>query len=160
MISLTRSNHNINFIPSNIKAFAFVCNFATKGACSQYQYVMGAAFIRNAHDKAMKQHNAKDPGNQLHTIEFDKFSLRVLNRLAYNREISGPLAVSTILDLSEFYTPGKSLKRINMTALRLYFSKIIFQDVEDEEAADALFPLVNSRMMSTSVFNDYYYRGK
>ncbi len=58
LASLIRLNHDINFIPSNVKALALVCyitNYATKGDCSQYQRVMGAAFVQNAHDKAMQR---------------------------------------------------------------------------------------------------------
>ncbi len=47
-----------------------------------------------------------------------------------------------------------------MRALRSYFPKIIFQDAEDEEAAESFIPFGKSTMMPTSVFDDYYYRGK
>ena len=42
--SLIRSNHDINFIPSNVKALAlvrYINNYASKGDCSQNQRVMG-----------------------------------------------------------------------------------------------------------------------
>ncbi len=48
LTSLIKSNHDINFIPSNVKALAlarYITNYATKGGCSQYQRVMGAAFV-------------------------------------------------------------------------------------------------------------------
>ena len=48
LASLTRSNHDINFIPSNIKASAlvnYITNYAIKGNCSQYQQIMEAAFV-------------------------------------------------------------------------------------------------------------------
>lgn len=47
-----------------------------------------------------------------------------------------------------------------MIILQFYFPKIIFQDVEDEENVDALVLLDNLRMISRSVFDDYYYQGK
>ncbi len=53
--SLIRSNHDINFIPSNVKALAFIwyiTNYATKGDCNQYQRVMRAAFVRKAFEDA------------------------------------------------------------------------------------------------------------
>ncbi len=46
--SLIRSNHDINFILSNVKTLALVCyitNYAIKGDCSQYQHVIDVVFI-------------------------------------------------------------------------------------------------------------------
>ena len=51
--SLIRSNHDINFIPSSIKALAliyYITNYATKGDCSQYQRVMVVAIVRKVFD--------------------------------------------------------------------------------------------------------------
>ena len=51
LMSITRSNHNVNCIPSNVKALAlvgYITNNATKGDCSQYQRVMGAAFVQKS----------------------------------------------------------------------------------------------------------------
>ncbi len=91
-------------------------------------------------------------------MEVDKFALRVFNRLAYDREISGPLAANTLLGLPKYYTPEKSLKRVNLKNLRSYFLKIIFHDAEDEEAADSLIPFGTSTMMPTFIFDNYHYR--
>lgn len=113
-----RSNHDINFISSNIKTLAFIyyiINYATKYYCNQYQHIIDIVLIQNAHNKAMQQHKAKDRVNQLYTVELDIFSLRAFNHLVYNHEISGPLAASITLGPPEFYTPKKSLKKINMT---------------------------------------------
>ncbi len=63
LASLIRSSHDINFIPSNIKALALVCyitNYTIKGNCSQYQRVMGTTFVRNTHDKAIQQQEVQD----------------------------------------------------------------------------------------------------
>lgn len=67
------------------------------------------------------------------------------------------LAASTILVLPNIYILEKSLKRINITVLWLYFLKTIFQDMKEEGVADAFVSLNNSKMMPTSVFHDYYY---
>ncbi len=66
LASLIRSNHDINFIPSNVKALAlvrYITNYATQGDCSQYQCVMGASFVRNTHDKAMQRQDVQDQVN-------------------------------------------------------------------------------------------------
>ncbi len=93
-------------------------------------------------------------------MEVDKFALHALNRLAYNRAISGTLAANTLLSLPEYYTPEKSLKRVNLKKLRLYFPKIIFHDAEDVEVADSLISFGTSTMMPTLIFDDYHYWGE
>ncbi len=71
-------------------------------------------------------------------MEVDKFALYAFNYIAYDREISGPLATNTLLGLLEYYTCKKSLKRVNLKNLWLYFPKIIFHDAENKEATDGL----------------------
>ncbi len=64
LASLIRSNHDIKFIPSNVKALALICyitNYATKGDCSQYQRVLGAAFVRKAYEEASQQNTEDVP---------------------------------------------------------------------------------------------------
>lgn len=48
LASVIRLNHDINFIPSNVKALVFVCyitNYVSKRNYSQYQYMMGVVFV-------------------------------------------------------------------------------------------------------------------
>lgn len=92
LMSITRSNHNVNCIPSNVKALAlvgYITNYATKGDCSQYQRVMGAAFVQKSWEKkaaAIASHGVLSPAEN----SDQKFSLKAYNRLAYDKEISGP----------------------------------------------------------------------
>ncbi len=90
-------------------------------------------------------------------MEVDKFPLRAFNRLAYNCEISGPLAANIRLGLPKYYTSEKSLKRINLKNLRSYFLKIIFHDAKDKEAADSLILFGTSTMIPTLIFDNYHY---
>lgn len=108
----------------------------------------------------MQQHNIQDKVDQPRNIEVDKFVLRTFNRFAYNREISEPLATNMFLSLPKYYTSKKSLKRVNLKNLRLYFPKIIFQDVEDKEATESFIFFDISLIMPTSIFDNYNYRGK
>lgn len=162
LASLIRSNHDINFIPSNVKALALVCyitNYATKGDCNQYQQEMGAAFIRKAYDDTADRREASGRARGARIAEIDKFSLRAFNCLAYDREISGPLAANTLLDLPEYYTPKINIKRVNLWALCRRFIHIIFQTTEDEDSAENLVPFGRSRSLLSSGYDDYNYRG-
>ncbi len=79
IISLIQSNHDINFIPSKIKALAFIhyiTNYATKGDCSLYQRVLAAAIVRKAfddHDNII----TTSPSN--YKLILDKFVLKAFN---------------------------------------------------------------------------------
>lgn len=78
-VSLIRSNHNINFIPSSIKALAlidYITNYATKGNGSQYQRVMAMAIMRKAfenYDKNLTSTSAN------YISMLDKFALKAFN---------------------------------------------------------------------------------
>lgn len=98
-------------------------NYATKGDCSQYQRVMSAAFVRKAYEEAVDKRLVNAPTGAVRVLDIDKFALRAFNRLAYDREISGPLIANTLLDLPEFYTPHKTIRRVNLQALRRKFVK-------------------------------------
>ncbi len=94
------------------------------------------------------------------TMEVDEFALCAFNYLAYDCEISGPLATNIVLGLPKYYTPEKSLKRVNLKYFWSYFPKIIFYDAENKEAADSLISFGTSTMMPTPISDDYHYRGE
>lgn len=126
---LTKSNYDINFILSKVKVLAlvyYITNDATERDCSQYQHLMGIAFVQNPYNKEMQQYHNHDPINQPRVVEIDKFLLYAFNCLAYNRKISGLSAANTPLGLSKFYISKKILKRVNIKAFQSYFPKIIF----------------------------------
>ncbi len=97
----------------------------------------------------MQRQDVQDQVDWLRNMEVDKFALCIFNHLAYNCEISGLLAANTFLGFLEYYTSEKSLKKVNLKNLWLYFPKIIFHDVEDKEAADSLILFGTSTMMPT-----------
>ena len=162
LASLTRSNHDINFIPSNVKALAlvrYITNYATKGDCSQYQRIMGAAFVRKAYEDATDQRIEDGSTGVVQRARIDKFALRAFNRLAYDREISGPLAANTLLDLPEYFTPKKIIRKINLWALRKRFSRIIFGGSADKDVAEDFILFERSRQLPSSKFDDSNWRG-
>lgn len=50
-------------------------------------------------------------------LTFDKFALRVFNRLAYNQEINSLLVASYLLGLLDHYTLSNNIKSINLAIL-------------------------------------------
>ena len=114
-------------IPSNVKALAlirYITNYATKGDCSQYQRVIGAAIVQ----KSLEQKAAAIANREVLSLAQNmdqKFSLKAYNWLAYNKEISGPFAASTLLGLPEFYTPNRQIQKLNLYALRSRLAKLL-----------------------------------
>lgn len=160
--SLTRSNHDINFIPSSIKALAlvrYITNYTTKGDCSQYQRMMGAAFVRRAYEEGADQRMANTGVGAVRVLDIDKFALRAFNRLAYDHEISGPLVKNTLLELPEYYTPDRIIRRVNLRALRCRFKKIIFDVTDEENIVNDFVRFRRSRDVPSSSFEDSYFRG-
>lgn len=115
--SLTKSNYDINFIPSNMKALAlvrYITNYATKGNYSKYQQIMRFAFVQKAYEDATDQRIKDGSTRVVQRARIVKFTLRAFNRFAYDREISGPLAANRLLDLPEYFTSKKIIRKINL----------------------------------------------
>ncbi len=74
-------------------------------------------------------------------MDVDKFALRTFNRLVYDREISGPLAASSLLELPEYYTPQRFIRRINLYSLRQKIASLLFSEKADTDFSDQLVPL-------------------
>ncbi len=51
---------------------------------------------------------------QILFVDIDKFTLCAFNRLLYDQEISSSLTVSSLLGLPKYYTPQRSLRKINI----------------------------------------------
>ena len=89
----------------------------------------------------------------------DKFALRAFNRLAHDREISGPLAASTLLQLPEFYTPkGFTLKKISTDLIRGKFPALVFPGVYSVNRT--LHRIGKSIKRPTTLFENYQWRGQ
>ncbi len=113
------------FIASTNNALAliyYITNYATKGDASQYQRMMGAAFVKSTYDESQPLSNTTSPDTNVSLP--DKFALRVFNKLAYDREISGLLVASLLLVLSEHYTMSYDIRSINIGLLHSRFSGI------------------------------------
>ncbi len=160
--SLIRSNHDINFIPSNVKALAlvwYIINYATKSDCNQYQRIMRAAFICKVFEDIAAWPGDKNPAKQTRFVDVNKFALRTFSRLTYDREISGPLAANSLLGLPEYYTPQRSLRKMNLNTLCCKIASLLFPEGADMEFSDQLVPLDQSKTLLPSMFDNYQWRG-
>lgn len=128
MASLLRSNHDITFIASANNALAlihYITYYATKGDVSQYQGIMGAAFVKNAYNQSQTIRDITTSYNTKTIAGLpDKFALRAFNRLAYDRGISGTLVASSLLGLLEHYTMPCDVKSFNIGLLRSCFHEL------------------------------------
>lgn len=118
-------NHDITFITSANNALAHICyitNYARKKDTSQYQRIMGTAFVKSVYDES--QSSSDIIGFDINVGLPNKFSLRAFNRLVYNREISGPLIANLLLRLPKYYTMPRDVRSINIGLLYNRFSKI------------------------------------
>ena len=145
----------------------YITNYATKGDCSQYQRTLAFAIARKALEKPNYPHQAdREPDASLvvphessKLADQDKFALRTFNRMAYDREISGFLAASTLLQLSEFYTPkNMMLKRISTDSIRGKFPAIIFPGVVD--VSETKHRVGKSMKKPATLFDNYQHRGE
>ncbi len=119
------SNYDITFIASanNVLALIYyIINYATKGDASQYQRIMDTTFVKNTYDESQPPSNTTSSNTNIGLP--DKFALRAFNRLAYDREISGPLVASSLLGLPKHYIMPCDVRSINIGLLYSRFSEI------------------------------------
>lgn len=76
--------------------------------------MMSTAFIWKAYEEAVDKRLVNAPTKAIWVLDIDKFAIWALNRLAYDHEISRPFIANILLDLPEFYTPHKTIKRVNL----------------------------------------------
>lgn len=139
--SLIRSNHNENFIYSNVKTLAlvrYITNYWTKDNFHQYQHVMGAAFIHKAYEDVAAWSGDENPAKQIGFVDVNKFALYAFNRLAYDRGIGNSLATISFLGLPEYYTPQSSLRRVNLNTLSRKIALLLFPEETNMNFSDQL----------------------
>lgn len=92
-------------------------------------------------------------------IDIDKFAFQAFNYLTYDREISSPLVANTLLSLSEYYSPEKAIKKVNLWALCRRFSKVIFETIDEKDVVDSFVWFDKSPDIPNSFFDNYQFRG-
>jgi hypothetical protein len=117
MSSVLRSNHDISFIPSTSKTLAsvyYMTNYATKDDMKLHQIVMMGAVLRLSMEHAETEGRASQtqqaesarhaqPIPPAQGVDWSKFALRLYNKFAREREISGVAIANHILQQPAFY---------------------------------------------------------
>lgn len=89
-----------------------------KNNYSQYKQIIKAAFVKNTYD-----HIQLLSADIITYVAPNKFALKALNCLVYDREISHSLVPSYLLGLHDYYILSDNLKSINPTIFWKCFSK-------------------------------------
>ncbi len=89
----------------------------------------------------------------------DKFAFRAFKRLAYDREISGPLVVSYLLGLPDHYILSNNVKSINLALLRKRFPESALHTYEAMADVDDLVRLRCQTSAPSTTFDHYWGRG-
>lgn len=120
---------------------------------------MDAAFVWKTYKKVVNKRLINALTRAIWVLDIDKFALQAFNCLAYNYIINGPLIANILLDLLEFYTPYKTIRKVNLWALYCRFVKVVFEKGIEIDLADDIICFKRLKEIPTSFFNNYYYRG-
>ena len=158
----TGSNHDISFLATRTKALAllyYITNYATKDEASTYEMVVTAAALKDALERAEKAVNPTDEEQRI-LNRASKFALRVFNRMASDREVSGVQVASMILQLPAYYTPPVDMHRVNLYYLRRRFETIICGTDDKTVVGEEEVPITSKKTCYVSIFDDYKWRGE
>lgn len=85
------------------------------------------------------------------------FSLRVLNRMSHDKEVSG--VANSLLQLPTYYTPHCELHRINLYYLRRRLLALIQRSDDGDGRSEEQVAIQPNGNFRVSVFDDYRCRG-
>jgi Helitron helicase-like domain at N-terminus/PIF1-like helicase len=156
------SNMDLSFLSTRAKALSlmfYITNYSTKDENSTYQMVMAASVIKESLERAKSAATATNKEKQTMESDMLNFSLRVFNRMALDREVSGVQVASSLLKLPDYYAPPSELRRINMHYLRRRFEALIQRSKGDNDITEERVAVTSAARAKTSIFDDYKYRG-
>lgn len=117
--------------------------------------------MRRAFQKETSRHAATGHTELIRlAANAENLALRAFNRLAHDREISGPLAADTLLGLPEFYTPKYSMKGFLLLVLSAKLPSLLFKDAVDPVYGQDLRHYRNDRELSGTTLDNYQWRGE
>ena len=125
----------------------YIINYSTKTDCTQYQPIIGAAFVKKAYNDIQLLST-----NVITYVAPDKFALRAFNHLAYNQEINDPLVISYLLGLPNYYTLLDNVKYINLTLVQKRFPKFALHIYKLRLAIDHFVRLQRQKSTSLTMF--------
>jgi hypothetical protein len=156
------SNMDLSFLSTRAKALSlmfYITNYSTKDENSTYQMVMAASVIKEGLERAKSAANASDKEKENLEKGTLNFSLRVFNRMALDREVSGVQVASSLLKLPDYYAPRSELRRINLYYLRRRFEALIRRSTDDDGINEERVSVTWATRAKISIFDDYKYRG-
>jgi hypothetical protein len=180
--SVLRSNHDISFIPSTSKTLAsvyYMTNYATKDDIKLHQVVMMGAVLRLSMEHAETEGRASQtqqvesarhaqPIPPAQTVDWSKFALRLYNRFAREREISGVAIANHILQQPAFYLPLGEQRRVNISLFWVRFEvtriACLSRDSElpdgvEETSQNQYSTFTASDTQPTTIYDKYRHRG-
>jgi PIF1-like helicase/Helitron helicase-like domain at N-terminus len=156
------SNQDLSFLATRAKALAllyYITNYATKDEASTYQMVMTAAVMRKTLEQAEQATHPSDAEKIAIEKGKQKFALRVFNRMAHDKEVSGVQVASSLLQLPAYYTPSSELHRINLYYLRRRLPALIQHSDDEESRNEEVVTLRLNHHFRVSSFDNYRWRG-
>jgi hypothetical protein len=165
--STLRSNHDISFIPSQSKTLAsvfYMTNYATKDDIKLHQVVMMAAVLRLTEEATSS--NVQEERAQ--KLDWSKFALRLYNRFAREREISGVAIANHILQQPALFLPLGEQRKVNINLFWVKFevSRVAclsraseVPDSLEQTSQDQYSTFTTTRHQPYTLYDNYRYRG-
>ena len=162
LASALRSNHDISFVPTMTMALSavyYMTNYATKHDVGQHQLILTAALVKRALEDAKTAADPSEAQLRIRSQDMDKFALRAFNRLATDREISGPQAASCLLSLPDSYKLPTTIRRLNLSHLRNRLQHVLTSEPGAFWGGEETTRVTMARRAPTTFFEHYFWRG-
>ena len=165
--SVLQSNHDISFIPSQSKTLAsiyYMTNYATKDDIKLHQVVMMAAVLRLSQEGA----TCNEQQEREQRLDWSNFALRIYNRFAREREISGVAVANHLLQQPAFFLPLGNQRKVNINLFWVKFEvariACLSRDSEltedlQQTSHDQYSTFTANRRQPTTMYDNYRYRG-
>ena len=162
LASALRSNHDISFVPTLTMALStvyYMTNYATKHDVGQHQLILTAALVKRALEDAKAAAVPSEAQLRIRSQDMDKFALRAFNRLANDREVSGPQAASCLLGLPDSYKLPTTIRRLNLQHLRDRLQHVLTAEPGAFWGGEETTRVTMARRAPTTFFEHYFWRG-
>lgn len=120
---------------------------------------MSTAIVWKAYENAQFKINSTGFLLPIRHADLNKFALWTFNKLAYKQKISGPLTVSYLFGLPNYYNYNISLQRINLNLLYCRFISVIFYGLNILQLSDNNAFFMGFIQPQACMFEYYWCRG-
>lgn len=119
---------------------------------------MGAAFVWKTYKEAAEKGLVNAPTGAIQVLVIDKFALWAFKCLVYDCEVSKPLIANILPNFPEFYTPYKTIRKVNLQSLCCRFVEVVFEEGIKVDLAYDFICFKRSKKLPTSSIDDYHYK--